>query len=566
MVVKNLILFLFISHAFLSVAQTLKFELSTTKVTVGERLELKVISDITGSVDIKTPKNFHYGSTEQSGMQQQLDHAGRFTVQISYIRDGYFDTPGNFTLGPVILRSGKKVLTSNTLNVTVSKTPTVSEKEALSYSPRELRKPAFGVIQPGKLKIYEGEGLVLESKVISRVTPDNMTRYRAYSIDGSVTTHEIGNPEEIKAGNERIAGLDWHTFTFDRKVSFFNKKGKYKLKPFDINLELDYSFFPVRSSAPTIEVLSLPDNKPKDFIGVVGELQLSTDFAAMSIEKGDILTFKLELKGKGNIQNALTPIVKIPKGWKEYAAPKPTSKYTFTEEGAEGILTYEYCFKCLTSEPSNWEPISVSYFDPKEGKYKTLKSEPVIFNGKNIVTADQNESNGNTREISKTSLVQQAITKEDNETLFTNPIFWFTIASIIVFALLIGILGKPKFKKRKYTALDYNQPYVASWNLVEVDLDKGERSYQQGETSEAVQYIENALCKAISISLQLDYREFSVSAMAQSYLESSNNVQSQSMVKEFFYQCQLLRYGHGMNDQEWEHVKSLAGNLIKVLK
>ena len=108
MVVKNLILCLCISHAFLSVAQTLKFELSTTKVTVGERLELKVISDITGSVDIKTPKNFHYGSTEQSGMQQQLDHAGRFTVQISYIRDGFFDTPGNFTLGACYFKIREK--------------------------------------------------------------------------------------------------------------------------------------------------------------------------------------------------------------------------------------------------------------------------------------------------------------------------------------------------------------------------------------------------------------------------------------------------------------------------
>lgn len=121
MVARILIVSIVLFSALNGWGQSLRFEINSTKISVGERVELKVISDINGSIDIKTPKTFRYGTAEQSSMQQQLDHSGRLTVQMSYIRDGYFDAPGNFVLGPVTLKSGKKSVTSNTINVVVTK-------------------------------------------------------------------------------------------------------------------------------------------------------------------------------------------------------------------------------------------------------------------------------------------------------------------------------------------------------------------------------------------------------------------------------------------------------------
>jgi hypothetical protein len=566
MVTRIFIYSFFILFALNTWSQSLTFEINSTKVAIGERVELRVVSEVNGSIEIKTPKAFRYGSTEQSSMQQQMDHSGRFTVQMSYIRDGYFETAGSFTVGPVILRSGKKVLTSNTLQVVVSKTSLATQKGNSSISQRELQKPAFGVIQASKTKLYEGEAVVLEAKVLAKLYPDNMNRYRAYSIDGSVSNYTLGNAEDIKSGKERLGGIDWQTFLFDRKVLFFNRKGNYKVKPFDINLEYDFSYLNVKSNIQTIEVIPLPDNKPDDFIGVVGELTLSCDLTSKPIKKGEVLTFQLVLKGKGNIQNALAPVVRVPKGWEEYAAPKPTSSYTYTEEGAEGVLTYTYSFKCLTDEPTNWEPITLSYFDPENGKYKTLTAEAFQFNGKEVIAPSSKEIKGDPKEMSKTTLVQQATEKQENESPFKSPILWLTLASIVAFAFFIGVLGKPKFKKQVFSKDDLNKPYIAKWSTVEVDLDKAEKSYQLEERNEAIQHIENAVSKAISIYLKIDYREVSSAFLLQSFMNSNANFSLKEKAKAFFYQAQVQRYGFGLTDHEWQLTKEEVTQLIKELK
>lgn len=567
MVARILIVSIVLFSALNGWGQSLRFEINSTKISVGERVELKVISDINGSIDIKTPKTFRYGTAEQSSMQQQLDHSGRLTVQMSYIRDGYFDAPGNFVLGPVTLKSGKKSVTSNTINVVVTKNPTISNSRgSSSFNERELRKPAFGVVEPNKSKIYEGESVVLQAKVFSKMFPDNMNRYRAYAIDGSVSNYEIGNPEQIKSSKEQIAGFEWNTFTFDRKVLFFDKKGTYKIKPFDINLEIDFGYLGVRSNTPSIEVIPLPANKPKDFIGIVGDIQLAFNVQSKPIKKGDILTFKIELNGKGNIQNALVPSVNFPKGWLEYAAPKPTSRYTFTEDGAEGSLVYEYAYQCLEDKPSNWDAITLSYFDPSIGKYKTLKTDPIVFDEAGVSMFNNQESKDEAKEMPKTALIQNASSETENESPFKSPILWLTLASIVAFAFLIGVIGRPKFRKKKFSSLEYNKPYIALWSLVETDIEKAFKSYELGDKSDAIQNLENAVSKSISIKIELDYREVSTAFMVKSFLEKSFNQELNQKINEFFYQSQLYRYGYGVSEEEWKNIHTLSMEVIALLK
>lgn len=567
MVARILIVSIVLFSALNGWGQSLRFEINSTKISVGERVELKVISDINGSIDIKTPKTFRYGTAEQSSMQQQLDHSGRLTVQMSYIRDGYFDAPGNFVLGPVTLKSGKKSVTSNTINVVVTKNPTISNSRgSSSFNERELRKPAFGVVEPNKSKIYEGESVVLQAKVFSKMFPDNMNRYRAYAIDGSVSNYEIGNPEQIKSSKEQIAGFEWNTFTFDRKVLFFDKKGTYKIKPFDINLEIDFGYLGVRSNTPLIEVIPLPANKPKDFIGIVGDIQLAFNVQSKPIKKGDILTFKIELNGKGNIQNALVPSVNFPKGWLEYAAPKPTSRYTFTEDGAEGSLVYEYAYQCLEDKPSNWDAITLSYFDPSIGKYKTLKTDPIVFDEAGVSMLNKQQSKDEAKEMHKTALIQNASSETENESPFKSPILWLTLASIVAFAFLIGVIGRPKFRKKKFSSLEYNKPYIALWSLVETDIEKAFKSYELGDKSDAIQNLENAVSKSISIKIELDYREVSTAFMVQSFLEKSFNQELNQKINEFFYQSQLYRYGYGISEEDWKNIHTLSMEVIALLK
>lgn len=546
--------------------QAVRLETNSTKIAVGERIEIKVISDVNGSIEIKTPTTFHYGTTEQSSMQQQLHHSGKLTIELGYLRDGYFDSPGTYVLGPATLKSGRKVITSNTIIVEVSKTPSNSNNGIIDYSRQDLQKAAFGVINSNKLKIYEGEPLVLESKVLARVGLDNMNRYSAYTIDGSLSSHELGNPEQIKSSSERIMGMDWSTYTFDRKVIFFSKKGSYKVKPFKINVQSNFSYLTVQSNSPKIEVLSLPENKPKNFSGIIGDIAMTLNVKTKPAKKGEMLTFSLDLEGKGNIQNALVPIVEAPKGWKEYTEPKSSSRYTYTDYGAEGKLTYEYCYQCTTDEPTNWEPISLSYFDPSIGKYKTLESDPIIFN-ELVASGSQNDkTKQGAAESAETALVQNASNNEDSDSTFKNPILWVTLAAIVAFAFFIGMIGRPKFRKRMSISVDGSKPYVANWNSVEGTLDEAEKAIELGENNSAIQHFENSICKAMSIKLNIDHRGMSSESITQSFIETSTNFDLNTKINDFFLQAQFHRYGTGITNADLIKLRILAIDLLKLLK
>ena len=551
------------SVVFHSWGQSLNFEISSSKVSVGERIELKITSSVNGAIEIKTPKEFHFGQSEQSSMQQQLDLSGKLTIQMSYLRDGYFDSPGNFVIGPVILKSGKRVLTSNTLNVNVTKTSKVSRQVGTKYNQRDLQKPVFGTISPNKSKIYEGEALVIESKVLSRFYPDNMSSYRPYSIDGSVSSYELGSPEQINSSKEQIGNIEWQAFSFDRKVFFVNKKGTIKIKPFEINLEVDFRSLNLKSNSLLLEVLPLPEKKPIDYIGVVGEVEFSCDLKSQKISKGENLTFKIEIKGKGNIQNALNPIIKVPVGWKENAKPIATSKYTFTEEGAEGTLTYEYSYECLSNEPTTWEPISVSYFDPKAGAFKTIKSKEIVINGNEILENNLNESNNIENDQSKTELIQNATNIEKEETIFKNPFLWLTLMSIIAFAFFIGFIGRLKFKKKNNHSS--SKPFVVKNNLVEHDIEKAKISFNNNEKVDAIHYLENAVSKAISIHLKVDYREYTTASLVGLFNSDSQNKSLKDAIKDFYANAEILRYGFEITQENWDNVLIQTENLKKEL-
>jgi hypothetical protein len=262
----------------------------------------------------------------------------------------------------------------------------------------------------------------------------------------------------------------------------------------------------------------------------------------------------------------LVPSVNIPKGWQEYAAPKPTSRYTFTEGGAEGSMVYEYAYKCIEDKPSNWDAITLSYFDPSIGKYKTLKTDPIVFNEAGVSMAKNQEIKGDPKEMSKTSLIQNASNETETDSAFKSPILWLTLASIVAFAFLIGVIGRPKFRKKKFSSLDYNKPYIASWSLAETDIDKALKSYELGDKSDAIQYLENAVSKSISIKLEVDYREVSTAFMKQSFLDKSTNQELNQKINDFFYQAQLYRYGYGISEDEWKNIHDLSIDLIAILK
>lgn len=132
----------------------------------------------------------------------------------------------------------------------------------------------------------------------------------------------------------------------------------------------------VSSDQPTLTVRPLPSPAPSSFAGAVGQFKLASKVVPQKAKVGEPITWSLELSGTGNwpaIQSL--PARSVPKA---FDLVTPQAKRT----NAEGKLfdaTISEDVVMLPRQPGSFviPPLSLSYFDPKSGTYRTLTTERV---------------------------------------------------------------------------------------------------------------------------------------------------------------------------------------------
>ena len=123
----------------------------------------------------------------------------------------------------------------------------------------------------------------------------------------------------------------------------------------------------------TIDVKALPD-KPADFSGGVGDLNISSSINSTSVKTNDAVTVKVVISGTGNLKLLSNPEVKFPEDFEIYD-PKSENNFRLTNEGLSGNKVIEYL--AIPRNPGEYKipPVSFTYFDVKSKSYKTLTTE-----------------------------------------------------------------------------------------------------------------------------------------------------------------------------------------------
>ena len=256
----------FILHSFFcfaavcSIAQKplVFLEVDSKEAEIGEVLTITVKSNVQGEIDIDFPSAFVHGFNVMNGMEQEIDYNTGKVISYYYLsQTGTLQKSGTFKIGPAYVKKGNKVYRSNTVNITISKEndPVNSGNELTS---RQLKQPAFGVIEKSKMVIYEGESLILNAKVYAQFDASHLENYEGYSLDGAIDKHSIGNTTQIVVEEEKIKRKSYFSFVYDKKVVFPNGIGTLTINPFKLTLRSGFESLPLTSSATTIEVKPLP--------------------------------------------------------------------------------------------------------------------------------------------------------------------------------------------------------------------------------------------------------------------------------------------------------------------
>lgn len=343
-------------------------------VEVGHQFNVIVKSNISGQIEIKLPKEFEQGFNVMNRMEQEYDgNTGEVVTYFFHGRAGSISEPGKYTFGPALIKKDGRVYRSNKVTVVASKEEEVDQKNVgISL----MRKPAFGIIELSKHKVYAGEAFVTQCKIVSQFKPSHYESYHSYTFDPAADQHKLGTNTQPTVDFGTYRNQRRFLFDHDKQVVFLNAPGKVNIEPFVLTLQAGYKGYEVRSRKNHIRVLPLPEGAPETFSGGVGYFEVACKSDKTNVRQGDMVTFTVVMSGHGNLHDVNKPKVNFGEHFEIYGDPEVKEKFAFSKRGSEGEIHIVYHLHAIKDGNGQFNPIEMSFFDPDEEIYKTIQAQP----------------------------------------------------------------------------------------------------------------------------------------------------------------------------------------------
>ena len=320
------------------------------------------------------------------------------TIQYRYqaLQEGTFDIPAI----PVV--AGGQSLRTEPLSLTV----TAGAPPAQAASGRDpntvSNEDLFVTATPSKTTVLDGEPLVVEYRIWTRV---DVTSYQMTS----VPEPEGFWAEELQLGGapevEQIVrnGQQYASAVIRRLSLVPSGTGSRTLGPLGIEAQVrlqrrsndpfDRMFggsalfggrqaVTVLSEPVTIEVMPLPAGRPEPFSGVVGSLDLVATLDRDTVDSNDAVTLTIVASGQGNLRAVAPPELELPEDFEAFP-PEVSGAVVPSGDGLAGSRTFEYVM--IPRAPGNRTipAVTLGYFDPATGAYRTATTGevPLVVTG-----------------------------------------------------------------------------------------------------------------------------------------------------------------------------------------
>ncbi|MDB4970018.1 MAG: BatD [Myxococcales bacterium] len=376
--------------------------LTSENITLDQQVELTITLERNGSQAFESYRppvapDFdlaHTGSSEQTQFSMVN---GRSTVRIIE-QHVYVYRPkkkGALKILPASVRIAGTELKTRELTVHVgaplknaisSKGANVSPSGIDSLPPPEsLRGDEDLYVDAGvdKPRVYVGQQVTASWRLY---TQSEILKYRPlaepkyedfWSEDLFVPTTHLAWDRAVVKGHEFAVAL------LLKKALFPLKSGKLAITALEAEATtMQTAFRPGasdsrKSKAITVEVMPLPvDGRPVGFeASNVGRFELSSSLDRTAVKAGEAVTWKVTIRGAGNIRNVRLPKLERVEGFRVY---EPTTKETI-EPGDEvhGQKVYTYLLLPSKGGKLSVPAMALPYFDPALAKYGVARTQPI---------------------------------------------------------------------------------------------------------------------------------------------------------------------------------------------
>ena len=247
-------------------------------------------------------------------------------------------------------------------------------------------------------EVYLGEHIVATVKIFTRVNISGINEIKFPSFNGFLKS-DLATPPLTSLQQENVNGVVYGTGVVQQFLLYPQITGEISIDPVQISVLIQqktgqsdpffgdffssYQTLPraVASQAVKVNVKSLPGNKPDDFSGVVGKLDLKSVLNKDSVNVNDAVNFKITISGSGNLKIATTPVLKLSPDIEVYD-PKISEEIKNGLSGTSGQKSFEFLLIPRHYGDFTIPSITYSYFNTSTGKYEKLSTEEFHFHAR----------------------------------------------------------------------------------------------------------------------------------------------------------------------------------------
>jgi hypothetical protein len=437
---RTILFFLLLTGTFAQGQVKFSASVSATQISKNELLQLKLMVENAKDVQQITPPSFKNfivvsGPNQESGTSI-INGDVKSYIALSYVLKPR--SAGNFSIAAATAKADGKELRSNSIAIKVNNSlaPNSSAGSNLNSpfpgidpfdnpyaqtalsdnvlrkgesAEEKINKNMFLKLDLDKTSCYVGEPVIATYKLYTRLRSEsNLVKNPSFN---GFSVIDLQQPSTSSYTREKINGREYNVYIIRKAQLYPLQSGELELEPAELenniafikeeylnrqnnlpgNLfgELDESNVPaegienrrltLRSKPVTITVKQLPAaNIPASFTGAVGKFSIITALEKNTFSTDDAGKLRLIIKGEGNLQLVNNPEIQWPQDFEAFE-PSATDDFIKTNVPVSGRKIIDYPF--TVSKPGNYTlpAIKFSYFDAKEGKYKTDSSQPVSF-------------------------------------------------------------------------------------------------------------------------------------------------------------------------------------------
>ncbi|MEL4456640.1 BatD family protein [Lutimonas vermicola] len=374
---------------------TFKTTVSKTELGLNERLRIEFSIDRQGGDDFTPPdfKNFKVlAGPSQSSSFSSINGKTSYKLTYTYILQP--TAKGNFTIPSATVTYENEVIKSNTVRISVTDAIEIPEDP---NDPRYLAQQNVHLVaEVSDLSPYVGESISVVYKLYVDINQVNVQN-----------TRETSSPSFNGFWNQNIDVKKWvakngtyggkpHRYVIVRKTVLIpHKSGNLEIEPLEMeitagvpigrrdffgNMLMNDVNFTLTSGKKIIRVKELPsENKPFNFSGAVGDFKFRVTPSKTDLKANESAQIKVELSGEGNLKLVKLPGISTPNGLEVYE-PEHKENITTSLNGLSGSVFDQYAVVPQSRGKFKIPGVSFSYFNPKEEKYYSIETDPIMLN------------------------------------------------------------------------------------------------------------------------------------------------------------------------------------------